>query len=388
MNKVISINLNGNAYQLEEGGFEALRAYLDTAARRLEGNPDKAEIIADIEQAIAGKFRSLLGANKTVVVEKEVEDIIAEMGPVEDASGAPKLRRPARRRRLRAPRAPDAGGGGGVPRRLFKIHEGAKIGGVCNGLAAYFNIDVTLVRIAFAFLIFAWGSGLLLYILMWVILPSASTPAEMAAAHGAPSATAQEFIRRAREGYYEGMRTFGDKQAHREWKRRFKSEMRGWKRDFHREMNQRARAWWPGWGPWAPHPATSGAWIAEPVLTMLITLVNIVGMIALISLVATGDILGMGFLPWWPFWARILTLIGIICLLRCPLKAIRRSVYGWGYGWCGPWGGLWCILKWVLIVYMVIWIFGGHGGFHDSLYHLPPRLHHAADSVRQWWNQQ
>ena len=203
MNKVISINLNGNAYQLEEGGFEALRAYLDTAARRLEGNPDKAEIIADIEQAIAGKFRSLLGANKTVVVEKEVEDIIAEMGPVEDASGAPETPPPG----AAAPAPGDgtatgAPDGGAVPRRLFRIHEGAKLGGVCNGLAAYFDLDVTLVRIAFAFLIFAWGSGLLLYILMWIILPSAGTPAEMAAAHGAPSATAQEFIRRAREGYY------------------------------------------------------------------------------------------------------------------------------------------------------------------------------------------
>ncbi len=86
MNKVITINLNGNAYPLEENGYEALRTYLDTAARRLEGNPDKAEIIADIEQAIADKFRAVLGANKTVVVTAEVEQIIAEMGPVEDAS--------------------------------------------------------------------------------------------------------------------------------------------------------------------------------------------------------------------------------------------------------------------------------------------------------------
>jgi len=41
MNRVIPINLNGNAYQLEESGYEALRAYLDHAARRLESNPDK-----------------------------------------------------------------------------------------------------------------------------------------------------------------------------------------------------------------------------------------------------------------------------------------------------------------------------------------------------------
>src|SRR5271169_6112710 len=120
MNKVISINLNGNAYQLEEGGFEALRAYLDTAARRLEGNPDKAEIIADIEEAIAGKFRSLLNPNKTVIVAKEVADIISEMGPVEDASGASGTPPPG----AQAPRAgtaADSAAAGAVPKRLFKI---------------------------------------------------------------------------------------------------------------------------------------------------------------------------------------------------------------------------------------------------------------------------
>src|ERR1700722_7809652 len=86
MNKVIAINLNGNAYQLEENGYEALRDYLDTATRRLEGNPDREEILADIEQAIADKFRTVLAAHKNVVATGEVEKVISEMGPVEDGS--------------------------------------------------------------------------------------------------------------------------------------------------------------------------------------------------------------------------------------------------------------------------------------------------------------
>src|SRR5277367_5321453 len=136
MNKVISINLNGIAYQLEEGGFEALRAYLDTAARRLDGNPDKSEIIADIEQAIGSKFRSLLGPNKTVVVAKEVEDIIAEMGPVEDASGAAEPPPSSTSAQASASGKEADTSSANPTKRLFKIHEGAKIGGVCTGLAA------------------------------------------------------------------------------------------------------------------------------------------------------------------------------------------------------------------------------------------------------------
>src|SRR5215510_11863556 len=83
MQKVISINLNGNAYQLEETGYEALREYLQRADSRLQANPDRAEIMADLEQAIAEKCGRYLGASKNVVTAGEIDTIIAEMGPVE-----------------------------------------------------------------------------------------------------------------------------------------------------------------------------------------------------------------------------------------------------------------------------------------------------------------
>src|SRR5271154_5583874 len=132
MNLVITINLNGNAYQLEKSGYDARRDYLENAARRLEGNPDKDEIIADIEQAIADKFRAVLGASKTVVVSREVNDVIAAMGPVQDASGADAAPRPGA-----GGAAPGASAGpgpaagpaspGGTAKRLYRIREGAMV---------------------------------------------------------------------------------------------------------------------------------------------------------------------------------------------------------------------------------------------------------------------
>src|SRR5215469_16711499 len=83
MNKVITINLGGAAWQLEEGGYDALRAYLETAAARLAGNPDRDEILSDIERAIAEKFRPLLSGFKTVVETKEVETVLKQMGSIE-----------------------------------------------------------------------------------------------------------------------------------------------------------------------------------------------------------------------------------------------------------------------------------------------------------------
>jgi phage shock protein C len=48
------------------------------------------------------------------------------------------------------------------------------IGGVCGGLGRYLNIDPILVRIAFVALFFAGGSGILLYVLAWIIIPEES----------------------------------------------------------------------------------------------------------------------------------------------------------------------------------------------------------------------
>src|SRR4051812_24948549 len=83
MNKVITINLNGNAYQLDEAGYDALYRYLKNAGNQLKENPDQAEIIADLEQAIAEKCAAYLRANKTVVSENEVAQILKDMGPVD-----------------------------------------------------------------------------------------------------------------------------------------------------------------------------------------------------------------------------------------------------------------------------------------------------------------
>jgi phage shock protein PspC (stress-responsive transcriptional regulator) len=202
MNKVITINLNGHAYPLEETGYEALRAYMDTAGRMLSENPDRDEIVADIEQAIADKCRATLGAHRSVVASKDIEAIIAEMGPVEDSS--------ARVDKMRA--GENFEGAAAAPaKRLYRIYEGASIAGVCNGIAAYFGIDVTLVRVIFlGFAIVSFGGALLVYALMEFMIPAAKTASEMAAAYGRP-VTAEEFVRRAGHGYYEEIKAFGIK---------------------------------------------------------------------------------------------------------------------------------------------------------------------------------
>ncbi len=88
MNTVIIINLNGNAFHLEEPGFQSLQAYLQQAQAALKDNPDKSEIMADLEQAIADKCAHFLRPHKNVLTAAEIDEILQEMGPVQSDAGA------------------------------------------------------------------------------------------------------------------------------------------------------------------------------------------------------------------------------------------------------------------------------------------------------------
>ena len=180
MHKVITINLNGHAYQLDEHGYDALRQYLDHAAAELVANPDASEILRDLEQSVAEKCQRLLGPGKSVVTAAEITQMLREIGPVESGDGS------------RLPLCVSVGGAP-PPKRLYQIREGAMVSGVANGLAAYFNVDPTIVRVAFVTVavlemvhydrppLLAIG----LYILLVFLVPYAKTSEERAAAQGA-----------------------------------------------------------------------------------------------------------------------------------------------------------------------------------------------------------
>ncbi|HEY9481154.1 MAG TPA: PspC domain-containing protein [Candidatus Paceibacterota bacterium] len=188
MNKVTTIQLNGRAYQVDESGYEALRSYLDNASAALAGDPDQAEIVRDLEQAVAEKCDRTLSAHKNVVSSEEIAKIIAEMGPV---AGAEK------QEQTDAPKTEPK------PRKLYKIREGALLFGVCNGIGAYFDIDPIIVRIIFIILTIATsGVWIAAYVLLAIFLPSAETPEEKARAFGDPK-NAQELVERAKKKYAE-----------------------------------------------------------------------------------------------------------------------------------------------------------------------------------------
>lgn len=391
MNRVIIINLNGIAYQLEESGYDALRTYLDNAAQRLEGNPDKNEIMADIEQAIADKFRAVLGANKNVVMTREVENALGEMGPVQDgnstesssSSGNPNSKPGSANSATSSGQGPGEGEkNSGTAKKLYTIPEGAMFFGVCNGLAAYFGIDVTIVRVLFVILSWFWGAGILLYVVLGLMVPTATTSAEKAEAFGG-AATAQEFIRRAKEGYYEGMKSFHDKNARREWKRKFKRDMHGWSRNFQSEMQRWQQNWSNRW-PHPPHPGAGPAF-AAPFFFVINFALLLVAVFAVYSLVKTGVVFGFSLPAGMPLWVGVVILFVIWRCVTWPLKAMRWHAYN-GYPHnAGPCGGFSDGIASIAIAVLVFWLADHYiPQFHEALKQLPPLLHQAVDSIQSW----
>ncbi|MEO8315871.1 MAG: PspC domain-containing protein [Pseudomonadota bacterium] len=345
MRKVTTINLNNNAYQIDEDGYEALRAYLDSAARALASNPDREEILCDLEQAIADKCRLALGPHKTVVSAAEIQRILTEMGPVAGStdsgteSGDAEQATSTADAEARATR-------GFLRRRLYRIREGRMWAGICQGLAAYADIDVTLIRVAVVLITFVTGlfPGLIVYLVMCFVIPVASTPEEMTAAHGQPF-RAQEVVDRVKKKR-------DDWRTRRHEKRREKHMNHAWM------YSQPANFQAPGYAA----RVTGGVFL--PLLTVLSAVWFSV--MATVAYVAWQGWYLMGLSHWppgiergydeIPRWAAMVAIGAVYALLALPIGAARRaSLYyangGRLHGWADAWSGLlWLALVAVLLL--------------------------------------
>lgn len=57
------------------------------------------------------------------------------------------------------------------PKKLYRSKDDRWLAGVCGGLAKYFNVDATLVRVLFFLFAWAVGGGILIYIILWIFIP-------------------------------------------------------------------------------------------------------------------------------------------------------------------------------------------------------------------------
>ena len=357
MQRVITINLNGNAYQLDEGGYDALRAYLEDAAAKLKENPDKGEILADLEQAIGEKCLKVLSPHKTVVSAAEISQIIAEMGPVDAANDADAEKKGGPQSRGAASNESAS------PKRLYQIREGAMISGVCNGLAAYFGMDVTIMRIIFVVLtLLTSGVWLLAYALMMFVIPYANTSEESAAAHGQPF-NARQLIEQAKRQYGQ----FNNAQWQRHWFRH--------RREWRRKWRTESRFWMHNVQHNAGYATQVMAGVMVPVLGICSAAFSLLWLVALISLVTTDAIFGWPLPNEMPMWMGILLLLVIYNMVAWPLRAVRRaSIYtaaGHNYSAFEVWGRV----LWLGFLALFFWL----------AYRYIPEVNYIFNSAPEIW---
>jgi hypothetical protein len=224
-----------------------------------------------------------------------------------------------------------------------------------------------------------WGTGVLVYLVMAIVVPEARSPEEKAAASGNPT-TAQEFIRRAKAGYYEALKGFPDRKVRREWKRRFK-----------RDMRANADQWRQNWhGYWAEHvPFHPGMGFALPFLSLLHGAVKILWICVLISLLATGAVFGLALPANVPVWVAALLLFIAYGIVACPLKIARRACYrGLGHqSWAWSFVFLLDAVVWVAVVVALLWLAVHFSPeLRTAVQGIPSLLHQAVDDIRTWWN--
>jgi phage shock protein C len=167
MQKVIQIKLSGHStmFQLDEDACNAVQSYLDRARARLKNDPDRDEVLRDLEQSIGDKLALVLGSENRIVNRGEIDSVLAQVGAVDTGSSDAKVESSLDR-----------------PRRLCRIEEGRQIAGVCQGLATYSSISVQWVRTIFVIGTMVTGGVLaLVYLVLMFVLPVARTHDEYTA---------------------------------------------------------------------------------------------------------------------------------------------------------------------------------------------------------------
>lgn len=173
MKKVININFQGRVIPIEESAYDMLKQYVESLRKFFANEEGRDEIINDIEGRIAELFGDILKKGATCITDDAVTGIINSMGRPEDFEGEETNVKSQLGGEEKTYTYTNTASTEASPRgRLYRDDNEKIIGGVCGGLANYLRIDPTIVRLVFALITFMGGSGILLYILFWIILPS------------------------------------------------------------------------------------------------------------------------------------------------------------------------------------------------------------------------
>ena len=180
MKQVVNIGIGGRSFVIDNDAYLKLSSYLEKFRSMVSmGEVYKTDVMDDLEERIAELFTEKLDAYKNVVDIALVNSVISQLGmpdgkPFEESACDGSV---------------FAGNGmceQKCVRRFYRNPMNKSLGGVCSGLAIYFDIDAVLVRIIFVVCFFMGLASFWVYIILWIVAPLASTPAQKCEMYGLP----------------------------------------------------------------------------------------------------------------------------------------------------------------------------------------------------------
>jgi phage shock protein PspC (stress-responsive transcriptional regulator) len=227
MNKTVTINISGIIFHIEEDAYERLQSYLSMIRNRFSAEDGRDEIMMDIESRIAEILNGRVGPSKQVVLMADVEHVISLMGEPEAIADGGETKSDEKAEEAKTEENENQYR---RYRRLYRDPDDKVVGGVCSGLGYYFDVDPVWIRVGFCVIFFAFGSGILFYLLLMIIIPKAETTAEKLEMRGEPVDinNISRTIREEFEGFKNRMEDFG-KDANR-YGIKWKYESRVWRR--------------------------------------------------------------------------------------------------------------------------------------------------------------
>ena len=197
MNKTVNINLAGTSFHIDEDAFGKLSRYLDAIRKSLKGADGSEEIMQDIEARIGELFSEKIENPSQVVTLKNLDEVIAVMGQPEDYEVDDEIFDDV----PPSYNAKSKSRGNASHKQLFRDVDNKYISGVSSGLGHYIGVDAIWIRLLWILLIVAgFGSPIVVYILLWILVPPALTTSDKLKMTGEP-VNISNIERKFKEGF-------------------------------------------------------------------------------------------------------------------------------------------------------------------------------------------
>lgn len=180
MEKTIIINIGNTIIHIEESAYDTLKTYLNEVKLYFANHADDLEIVTDIENRIAELLTEQLEAQKKQVVDAaDVKHVVAQMGSVKDFDTIEENEE--------EPIFQSGYQHQYAEKKLYRDMDDRVVAGVCSGIAHFLNTDAKWIRVAVLLMAFLGGFGILVYMILWIIMPKAKSRIEKMEMKGEPA---------------------------------------------------------------------------------------------------------------------------------------------------------------------------------------------------------